>query len=288
MPTIPTYRAEVLAGLADRVANSGRVTFAAAVQPARGPATARPGGLAPATASLDDGNLFLFDGIIVSTNVNKNDDAFLPSEVWAARRTPDHHPLNLAHDDHRVLGHLLNTVAVDSDYSPIADGTPADSLPELFHLRTTSCLYRTWKSEDLQQVVGEVINDIINGTYWLSMECALSSFDYGLLPADGPLKVIARNEGTAHMTRMLRHYGGQGQYQGQRLVRVLRGITFTATGLVKNPANDFSVIIPGQPQTVGAAIASYLGGDGPVWSTTTVPVRTTSLQKAVNHYFGCG
>jgi hypothetical protein len=74
------------------------------------------------------------------------------------------------------------------------------------------------------------------------MEALFKNFDYGVVYPDGNQQVIARQENTAFLTKHLRMYGGRGEYEGHRIGRVLRDITFSGKALVKNPANPGSII----------------------------------------------
>jgi hypothetical protein len=75
------------------------------------------------------------------------------------------------------------------------------------------------------------------------MEALFSDFDYAVVTPKGEHKTIARNEESAFLTKHLRAYGGQGEYDGYTVGRLLRNINFSGKGLVSNPANPRSVIL---------------------------------------------
>jgi hypothetical protein len=57
------------------------------------------------------------------------------------------------------------------------------------------------------------------------------------------MKVVARNETSAFLTKHLRVYGGKGEYEGHKIGRLLRNISFSGKGLVNKPANPRSIIL---------------------------------------------
>ena len=75
------------------------------------------------------------------------------------------------------------------------------------------------------------------------MECLFAGFDYALIGPNGEAKVLARNEESAFLSKHLRAYGGQGEYEGYKLGRALSNIAFSGKGLVSKPANPRSVIL---------------------------------------------
>ena len=79
------------------------------------------------------------------------------------------------------------------------------------------------------------------------MECLFNDFDYAAVSPEGQQVVIAREEASAFLTKHLRAYGGNGEYEGYKLGRVLKNISFSGKGLVSNPANPRSVILESDP-----------------------------------------
>ena len=75
------------------------------------------------------------------------------------------------------------------------------------------------------------------------MECCFAGFDYAVIDKNGEEKIITRSEQSAFLTKHLRAYGGGGEYEGYKLGRRLRDISFSGKGLVNNPANPKSVIL---------------------------------------------
>jgi len=89
----------------------------------------------------------------------------------------------------------------------------------------------------------QIIAEIEEGKWFVSMECLFAGFDYSLISEDGTAKALERNETSAFLTKHLRAYGGTGEYEGYRVGRLLKDISFSGKGLVSKPANPRSIII---------------------------------------------
>lgn len=195
----------------------------------------------------DAHSLYYGKSIMVSTGKNKNDDVFLPEELWKARHTPEDKPLNYEHDQDDVIGHITGNYCIDAEGSVLDDATKIDEVPETFHIVDPFVLYKEWKTEAKQKRMDQIIKEIPEGKRSVSMECILTNFDYMLVENDGTEKSIAsivqRKQNTSYLTKHLRIYGGTGIYEGKKVMRVLRNITFSGKGLVTKPANPSSVIL---------------------------------------------
>lgn len=193
-------------------------------------------------ASIDDPDLFHVYSILVSTVWNRNDDIFTNEAVWAARNTPKFKPTNLEHDEKQMVGGIIDSWPVDLEFNLIAEDIETEDLPEEYHILVSSVIYRQWQDQELQERAEKLISEIEDGEKYVSMECIFRGFDYGIIDPNGENHVIARNENTAFLTQHLRSYGGQGIYQGHKIGRVLRNITFSGKGFVARPANPDSII----------------------------------------------
>jgi hypothetical protein len=71
-------------------------------------------------------------------------------------------------------------------------------------------------------------------------------------------KTIARNDDTSWLTKHLKAYGGTGEYNGQRVGRLLKNITFCGKGYVEKPANPDSIIFGSQSKVFCFSKASYV------------------------------
>lgn len=185
-------------------------------------------------------DLALVVSVLVSTGWNLNDDVFIPTEVWKARSSAVHKPMNDKHDATRILGHIVQSKVVDKVGNEI-EVDEDHNLPAYFDLEVAGVLYRQFP--DLRDRINEIIEKAQAGEIFVSMEAWFPDFDYGLTDSTtGETKLVKRNEDTAFLTKHLRAYGGSGQYEDYRVGRVLRDFVFGAQGFVDTPANPESVI----------------------------------------------
>ena len=195
-----------------------------------------------ASSNPDQFDLYYLDSVLVSTGWNKNDDVFDKYEVWKARKTPEDKQFNFMHDESDIIGHITANMVIGSDGKEVSDDLPPDDLPDNFDIVTSAVLYNSWSSEDRRERMVSIIQEIKDGKWFVSMECLFQGFDYAVVTPDDQAKIVTRNEASAFLTKHLRAYGGQGEYDGYRIGRLLRRIAFSGKGLVSNPANPKSVI----------------------------------------------
>lgn len=188
---------------------------------------------------VDQPDLALVVAILVSTGWNLNDDVFVPSEVWRAKATPIHKPMNDQHDGSKILGHIVKSRVLDKSGNEIIlnDGDP---IPDNFDIEVAGVLYKN--VDEIKDRVQEIIKEASDGNLFVSMEAWFTDFAYAVCDNDNHTKVIDRTEATAFLTKHLRIYGGSGVYQGYKIGRVLKNIVFGGQGFVEVPANPDSVI----------------------------------------------
>lgn len=246
---IPIYKIERELGLEDRIQASASVLIASALEVVdkfeiTSAAAQRLAG-EHTKAGETDPDLHYLRSILVSTGWNKNDDVFLPHEVWAARYTPEHKPFNYQHDGADIIGHMISNCVVDNERKLIPDNSAVDDLPAEFHILNASVLYKYWEKAELQERMDEIIKEIAESKWFVSMEALFKNFDYVV-----GNKVVARNEKTAFLTKHLRAYGGNGVYQDEKVGRVLRAFVFSGVGLVRTPANPKSEFVQGSAKNL--------------------------------------
>lgn len=169
--------------------------------------------------------------ILTSTVMNLNDDIFIPSHTWAAKATCLHTPFNKQHVAEDIIGHIIDYRILNEKLEVI----DSEEVPEFFHIEVDWAIYEFIFPEDAE-AIKEKFED---GKAFVSMECYLDDFDYGIV-SEGAIQVVARNEATAFLTQKLRCYGGSGEVDGKRIGRILKKITFAGMGDVDNPANPDS------------------------------------------------
>lgn len=187
-------------------------------------------------------DLYYMNSVLVSAGWNKNDDVFSNAQLWAARKTPVQKPFNYMHDESDIIGHMTASMVVTPDLKVVPDDTLEENIPDKFDIVTSSVIYKTWSDIDTRMRVAELIQEIDEGKWSVSMECVFTDFDYALVTPDGSDKVLARTEESSFLTKHLRAYGGTGEYEGYKLGRLLKGFYFSGKGLVEKPANPRSII----------------------------------------------
>lgn len=234
------YSQETDDGLAEKISASNSISYASIVEPCD---IEQNQIKTKSMAAMNDADLYYVQSILVSSSWNRNDDVFDRAEVWAARKTPEHKPTNLEHDENLIIGHITSNWPIDNQGKTIAEDIEVDELPEKFHIVTGSVIYKAYSSPELKERADKLIAEIENGTKYVSMECYFKGFDYGLTDkVTGDYKVLARNDSTAYLTKYLKAYGGQGEHDNYKIGRVLRNITFSGKGFVNKPANPDSII----------------------------------------------
>jgi hypothetical protein len=210
--------------------------------------------------SLDDVSknidLLYFNSVLASVGWNKNDDVFDAVELWRARATPVNKKINYMHDEKDIIGHMTNSSVIDFSGRPIPDGNQEDSLPSGFDVVVGGFLYKHWQDSQLKERMEEILGKVANQTLAVSMECIFPTFDYAVISPDGQQRVIARTDDTAFLTKHLRVYGGNGNYEGFKVGRLIRNMVFTGNALVDRPANPRSLILKKDALAFNGTLAS--------------------------------
>ncbi len=223
---------------------------------------------------LNQPDLAYLDSILVSTGWNLNDDVFLPAETWAARNSPVHKPINVEHEETQIIGHMIQSLAVDKQGNAI-EVAEGNEPPAEFDVEVAGVLYR-WIPA-LADKVAEIVKAAEKGELFVSMEAWFDEFSYALMDKrTGATRIVARDEQTAFLTKHLRCYGGTGEFDQYRLGRVLRNIIFAGKGIVARPANPESII-----KDV-AKIAASLTDTNNEGGATNMPNEIEALQAKVD------
>lgn len=170
--------------------------------------------------------------------INENDDIFTRDEAWAARHSPVMKPLNWQHTDKDIVGVMYSIQARDLDGN-ILD-FESDTPPECdFDLYTEAVVWRLIHADRAKEIESRAkARDL-----FVSMEAWFDDYSYGMCDPKGALsEVVGRDKSTAFLDDHLRVNRGSGSYEGKRIGRVLRSITFGGCGFVDRPANKRSFI----------------------------------------------
>jgi len=183
--------------------------------------------------------------ILVSAGTNKNGAHFLPSEMMKSHNTIVNKAIDIEHDESRVIGHIYECAFLFKNgefFDPqqlLAEYTAASNSPD---------------DLDIDVVVAGVIHkmrfpdiseEIAKGEWKVSMECYFKDFDIKIGNT-----IINRQEAEALgynpqdlLGGFVKVMAGTKELGKHFVSRVLRGITFSGMGIVKNPANPHSIIL---------------------------------------------
>ena len=265
---IPIYRAEVDAGLSQAIqAQDSSAVFAYCpillnqdvARAVREETKVKNTKSFEQATALNEGqfDLHYIYTILSTTGWNRNDDVFDRQEMWAARNTAEDKPFNKSHDPNNIIGHITGNAVVNENYELVNDNSDIDSLPDKFHILTSAVVYKHVSSRDEKLTIAteQLLQEIAAGKWFVSMEALFSNFDYALTDADGTQTTVLRNEETAFLSKHLRSYGGDGGYDGTRVGRLMRNLTFSGKGLVENPGNPESIIFKKEDNEIFKGVA---------------------------------
>lgn len=199
--------------------------------------------LLEAIASEYDKDLYPVSTILVSAGRNGNDDVFAIEELVKAKYTPEHKPLNKEHKSREIVGHITRSILVDDKLNILEDENE-DEIDDC-HILAEGVIYRHigTRDEDLRDETEDFIEELENGDWFVSMETLFSDFDYAVEHPTLGNFIVKRNDENSYLTKYLRAYGGTGQFKEYTIGRLLRNLTFSAEGFVKNPANPKSLVL---------------------------------------------
>ena len=191
------------------------------------------------------GDLQYIRSILVSAGTNKNGAHFLPSEMMKAHNTVVHTAIDIEHDEGRVIGHIYDCAFL------FKDGEQFDPTKLMSEYDESA---QNPDDVDIDIVVAgvihkmrfpEVSDEIFGGDWKVSMECYFKDFDIKV-----GNQIITRDEAQSLgynpddlIGGFVKVMAGQKALGKHFVSRVLRNITFSGMGIVKNPANPHSIIM---------------------------------------------
>ena len=194
-----------------------------------------------AKAGTSDQDVFYIESILASSCWNGNDDVFSVVELVKAKDTPVHKKFNYMHNEKDIIGCITKSFLLDKEGKLVSDNLDQDNLPDFLEIGVGAVLYTHWEDKELKDRMAKTIAEISEGKWFVSLEVLFPNFDYAISKGSEQ-KVIQRAESTAFLSKFLRAYGGQGEYDGWKLGRNLKNMIFSGKGLVINPANKRSLI----------------------------------------------
>ncbi len=242
MKKIKIFNQEKQDGLAESIASQNSLAYCtpASVLENPTPTTSPEIDKLLAASNPDQIDLYYLESVLVSTGWNKNDDVFDPDSTWTARATPEDKQFNFMHNENDIIGHITGSYIINENGDKVS--ADQDEPPKKFDIITEAVLYNSWTDPENRERMQQIIAEIEDGKWFVSMECLFAGFDYALIGPEGNSKLVERNESSAFLTKHLRSYGGTGEYEGYKIGRALRNISFSGKGLVSKPANPRSII----------------------------------------------
>ena len=201
-------------------------------------------------------DLLYFSAIFVSSGENLNHAYFMPSELVKAEGTIINKALDVEHKEEEIIGHIYERAFMDKE------GNPLD-LTELSALETASL-----DNQEIHIAIAGIIyknrfpniaEEVANKQWSVSMEAYYRDYDVKV----GDL-VVSRKEaealGVASKDGSIIGRIGKVLKNGKEIAsgtitRVLRYITFSGCGIVKNPANPPSVILETATEKINKEIS---------------------------------
>ncbi len=179
--------------------------------------------------------------IFVSSGMNKNGAVFLGSELCKARGTIAYKAVDIEHDERAIIGQIMGSAYMHRDGtildpSGLLETSSLNDLDMMDMDIAASCIIHKARFP-------EIADEINRGEWMVSMEAYYRDYDVKV----GDL-IIPREQATILgydklIGTVVRVKDG-GKELGYHLVgRVLRDITFSGVGIVKNPANERSIIM---------------------------------------------
>ena len=195
MNKIQIYPSEERDGVADAVRTQASVAYCSPVQLHKGDLNVAVNAITDkdirdrvVAENQDQVDLHYIESVVVSTGWNKNDDVFTSAATWEARNTPEDKQFNFMHDENDIIGHITGSYVLGKDGQVIAE--KETSKPDDFDIITQAVLYNSWTDPDNRERMEQIIAEINEGRWFVSMECLFSGFDYALTNEQGKAKVV--------------------------------------------------------------------------------------------------
>jgi hypothetical protein len=165
----------------------------------------------------------------------------MPSELVKSANTISHKAIDIEHQEDQIIGHIYNSVFVDSsgnelDVDELANIDSKELDKKNIDIVIAGILYRSR--------FPELSKEIAKGHWKLSMETYFQSYDIkigNVIMSRKEAEALGyANEIIGKLAKVLKK--GKEIAEGE-VSRVLRDLLFSGCGVVKNPANPRSVIL---------------------------------------------
>ena len=92
------------------------------------------------------------------------------------------------HDENDIIGHITGCYVLSKDGLVVADEDRPK--PDEFDIITQAVLYNSWMDPENKERMEQIVAEISEGKWFVSMECLFSGFDYALMGPDDTPKIL--------------------------------------------------------------------------------------------------
>jgi len=236
----------------------------------------------------DQADLLFMSAILVSTGTNKNGATFIGSELIKARDSISQKAVNLEHKEQEIIGHIASAMYMDWSGNVIDD---EDLYKELSNSENASEVAKTL--DDMSMDIGivsviykdrfpDLAAEIEKGEWKVSMECYYEDYDLKIGSVVIPKQLVAKKLvklSKAEETDLSLVLSGKSIGTSQ-VSRVLKDIRFCGVGIVKNPANERSIIVEAASMNLEKTMESL---DQATASVTENPEGFTQIPNPIKN-----
>ena len=98
------------------------------------------------------------------------------------------------HNENDIIGHITGSYVVDKEGNKVE----AEEAPKDFDIISEAVLYNSWTDPENRERMKQIIAEIEEGKWFVSMECLFAGFDYALTDEHGKAKASCRETRVPH------------------------------------------------------------------------------------------
>jgi hypothetical protein len=181
--SIKPFKQEILDGLEQKVSQNS-IAFASVIIKTDTPSVESTEKAKAAISGFGDAknfDLYYIQAVLASSGPNKNDDWFLPEEMWNARTTPIHKQLNYMHNEKYIIGAITDSILLSSDGALISQEQDVSKIKDI---ATQAVIWTHWDDKNRESQVKKIIESIERNELYVSMEALFKNFDYAVVKFD--------------------------------------------------------------------------------------------------------
>lgn len=188
-------------------------------------------------------DLQYFSAVFVSSGANLNHAYFLPSELVKAENTIVNKAMDIEHNESEIVGHIYERAFMDKEGNKL-------EVEELAAMETAGL-----DTTDMHIVIAGIVyknrfpdlaKEVADAKWSVSMETYFRDYDVKigeLIISRKEAEVLGLATSDNVFGKLAKVIKGKIEIAAGKIDRVLRGITFSGCGFVKNPANPPSIVL---------------------------------------------